>query len=562
MTQVLGVLESTVYRKASAVPKLGLLVILEPWHRVFLRNLRDVLWPRRQPPLRLTSRPGRFWPDVFVTPRLPWRRFSESAFYHVAVFLAMWGAAQVWPRPQVADRPVFNRSDVIYYDASEYLPPLDTGGEHIYLPEKGDPEYASQPIISVPPESDNHTQTIVTPPDVKLTHDVPLPNIVAWSPTPVAVPLAATARSTAEMKLPALPTTVVAPAPEVNDLSAARTLNAPQPAVIAPPPEVAAMSSRRLGDINIGHAEVVAPAPQLPVLEQRASAQATLGTEALAAVPPPPSVEGTANGSGRMIALGIHPAAAIGPVEPPAGNRRGTFAATPQGKPGAAGTPDVPSGGSGDGAGSSKGTNGAPPGLFVGAGPNPADQSSVAGHGHGNGTGGDSQSWRSSNPALMANATPPRVTSVPRRSSEITGSQPDELARKVFGDRKFYSMTLNMPNLNSAGGSWVIRFAELKVSENEDHGELVAPVATQKVDPAYPIELMRQNVQGTVTLYAVIRGDGSVSDVRVLRGADERLDRYASVALSRWHFLPATKNGSTVALEAVVTIPFRIRQRF
>jgi hypothetical protein len=25
--------------------------------------------------------------------------------------------------------------------------------------------------------------------------------------------------------------------------------------------------------------------------------------------------------------------------------------------------------------------------------------------------------------------------------------------RAVFGDRKFYSLTLNMPNLNSAGGT-------------------------------------------------------------------------------------------------------------
>jgi protein TonB len=116
-------------------------------------------------------------------------------------------------------------------------------------------------------------------------------------------------------------------------------------------------------------------------------------------------------------------------------------------------------------------------------------------------------------------------------------------------------MTLNMPNLNSAGGSWVIRFAELKGNDTE--GELTAPVATQKVDPAYPMELMRRNVQGTVTLYAVIRNDGSVSNVRVLRGVDDRLDQYARAALANWHFRPATRNGNAVDLEAVVLIPFK-----
>jgi TonB family protein len=116
-------------------------------------------------------------------------------------------------------------------------------------------------------------------------------------------------------------------------------------------------------------------------------------------------------------------------------------------------------------------------------------------------------------------------------------------------------MTLNMPNFNSAGGSWVIRFAEL--NENGDKGDLTAPAATQKVDPAYPMELMRQNVQGTVTLAAVIRSDGSVGDVRVLRGVDDRLDGYARVALARCRFRPATKNGTPVDLDAVVMIPFK-----
>jgi TonB family protein len=130
-----------------------------------------------------------------------------------------------------------------------------------------------------------------------------------------------------------------------------------------------------------------------------------------------------------------------------------------------------------------------------------------------------------------------------------------ELERKVFGYRKVYAMTLNVPNLNSAGGSWVMHFVELKDADKE--GELVAPVATQEVDPGYPLELMRQNVQGTVILSAVIQSNGAVGDVRILRGVDDRLDQYASAALSRWRFRPAMKNGDAVALQTVVMIPFR-----
>ncbi len=162
----------------------------------------------------------------------------------------------------------------------------------------------------------------------------------------------------------------------------------------------------------------------------------------------------------------------------------------------------------------------------------------------------------SDNSRLMADATPPRVSSTPPHSlSEVSPDKATDVDRWIFGAKKFYAMTLNMPNLNSAGGSWVIRFAEL--NPNEAKGDLTAPEATQKVDPAYPLELMRRNVQGTVTLYAVIRNDGSVSDVRVLRGVDDQLDQYARTALAHWHFRPATKNGAPVDLEAVVMIPFK-----
>jgi protein TonB len=157
----------------------------------------------------------------------------------------------------------------------------------------------------------------------------------------------------------------------------------------------------------------------------------------------------------------------------------------------------------------------------------------------------------------MAKVTPPRVTSSPHRQAEAAaGNAESEVEKKVFGDRKFYSMTLNMPNLNSAGGSWIIHFAEQGEEQSKSEGALAAPTVTAVSDPAYPLELMKQHVQGTVTLYAVIGTDGAVSNVRVLNGIDDRLDQYACEALGRWHFRPASKNGNPVALEAVVKIPF------
>lgn len=147
-----------------------------------------------------------------------------------------------------------------------------------------------------------------------------------------------------------------------------------------------------------------------------------------------------------------------------------------------------------------------------------------------------------------------------RAASPVSEDKITELDRQVFRGKRVYGRTLNMPNLNSSTGSWVIKFAELDGGRKD--GELLEPVATEKSDPGYPLELMRANVHGMVTLYAVIHADGKVSDIRVLNSADERLDGYAAKALARWKFVPAERAGKPVALEAVVEIPFRARRSF
>jgi protein TonB len=120
-------------------------------------------------------------------------------------------------------------------------------------------------------------------------------------------------------------------------------------------------------------------------------------------------------------------------------------------------------------------------------------------------------------------------------------------------------MRLSMPNLSSAMGSWIIRFAELhSTGAGPVRDELSAPEPIRKVDPAYPASMVADRVEGVVVLYAIIRSDGTVSEVRVLEGFDERLDENARAALEQWRFRPGTKNGVPVDVEAVVRVPFRV----
>jgi len=565
-----------------SAPVLQLLVELPSWPQVFFDNLRDLVFPRRLPPLELRSAPAPFWPDVLVKRRLPWNRFLESALCHLIAIELVIAATHFFAlQPHAMPRPSFDHAQIVYSQPSEYLPPIDTRSAHAPKPVKADPELSRQPIISLPAEPDNRSQTIVAPPNIKLKHDVALPNIVAWSdkvekPRLAIPPVPLTPAAEITRIAPQLETSVVAPAPDASrlthrrdspnlqtavvapppDLRASRTavLDAPEPAVIAPPPSV--QNTARRGDINIGRSSVIAPAPQLAVSEQRAVAggRSRGAAGAMQVVAPPPSLSasgpsGQSFGSrGRTIALNLHPTVGA-PPDPPAGNRRGAFAATPDGHAGASGSPGAAGhdGSRENGNGSSrKGTGDLPAGLYVGAAAKP---SPVAGD------PAKGASTTSVSPNLIASVRPPRATSE-RPMQPADASKLTEQERVVFGNRKFYSLTLNMPNLNSAGGSWVIRFAEMKQDPKAPAADISQPVATRKVDPAYPTQLMHENVSGTVILYAVIHADGTVGGVRVLRGVDARLDQFAGQALTQWRFEPATKNGAPVDVEATFHIPF------
>jgi TonB family protein len=488
--------------------------------------------------------------DVFVQQPLPWGRFLQSTLLHAAALGLIVTLSLVWLRQQrILNLAAFDRSSLVTYTPDEYLPPLDTGASEAQKAQKADPVYAKQPILSVPREADNRSQTIVVPPDLKLDHDVPLPNIIATGAIAPAAPLDATRASLTRVVAPEAQ--VVAPPPEVA-FAPDRVLRAALKSdVIGPPPDLTQTATQstkgHVGPVNIGPSEVVAPAPQLTLAEQHSLAArggGRLPGGGVQPVGPPPSVAATGTGAnGRLIALGIDPVAPTGPVAVPAGNRRGTFAANPQGKPGASGAPDL-AGSKSDakgGAFKTRGNGSLPSGLRVGA----ADSDGASGS-----NGGREMASLSSSEA--------------KPGARVASALPDDKItdedRKVFGGKRVYGRTLNMPNLNSSTGSWVIKFAELDGGKKD--GELLEPVAMEKSDPGYPLELMRANVHGMVTLYAVIHADGKVGEIRVLYSADQRLDAYAAKALARWKFVPAERAGKAVALEAVVEIPFRARRNF
>jgi len=61
-----------------------------------------------------------------------------------------------------------------------------------------------------------------------------------------------------------------------------------------------------------------------------------------------------------------------------------------------------------------------------------------------------------------------------------------------------------------------------------------------------------------VVLYGHIRPDGTLSELKVLRGVDPRNDQAALEAFRRWHFAPASRSGAPVPVEILVGIPAKL----
>jgi len=562
---------------------LTFLITSQARFRSFFGNFAEVVgFARpREANLHLEIPSGEFWPDVFVPTGMAWRSLLHSLVYHGIVIAAIGWLSQVpWQQPRLR-RSFSDHSHVVFYHVSEYLPQIQGQSRRSRIRQKGDLRQARQEVLSVPPESDNRSQTIITPPDVKLRAQIDLPNLVAWTPVPSTVPLPASMR---RLKSPilkdALVSAAIALVPEVQRSAPASRPMIARPDIVAPSPAAALIPSphfqqtfeaaikpppppitRKLDGINFPlNFEPTIAAPKLSVPETQVKS-----SDAAASQPPPteelqagqtrqaaqssPDVGGlkSSTSAGQMIALGLDPSVPGSAIEMPNGNRRGTFSAGPNGRPEASGTPELVGGGKSAGAGK-EGDPTAPQGIRISPGPGSISMEAAVASGP----------TTLASRGLIAAAMMPGIHNLPsRRPPEHVNDAPD-VETAIFGPKRFYSMTLNMPNLNSAGGSWIIRFAELK---EDRQGELIAPIATEKVDPAYPAELMRTHVEGTVTLYAVIHSDGKISDVRVLRGIDERLDAFARNALARCRFRPATKNGNAVALEAVFRIPFQASKR-
>ena len=484
-----------------------------------------------------------FFKDAWVEKRFPRRAVVAAALWHL-VFIVL-------PKPDLSGPqhfPQFDNTVLTWSGPIDDLPLLEVRGHKPKPTPRNEPEkppppagadafHPRQRIFTDPARPNHPRQTLINPqapPEAPKLLPV-LPNIVEIAPS----------------TMPARPKI------EISD----KVLKSLRPHerraksidVNAPAPDVQ-NSQVRPADLSIAATQSV---PARPKLEINAGAVPRLATRnqtgEIAAAPEMAAAQAASNGApSTLIALSATPGPAV-PVAPPEGNLAARIAISPEGRqhgtPGGAANGNVTSNG---GAGSGKSdigvsiSGGNPKSTVSGlGGSKPKLDLSVA-KPNASGANGDAPS------------DPPPVRTAPPNFADLApGAKPEA----IFASKRVYTVHVNMPNLSSATGSWILNFSELQNDGRRVADEVSSPQPLRKVDPKYPPTLIAEHVEGEVVLYAVIRKDGSVDSIQLVKGIDEQLDANAMHAFAQWKFQPAEKHGQTIDLEAIVHIPFRAPAR-
>jgi TonB family protein len=85
------------------------------------------------------------------------------------------------------------------------------------------------------------------------------------------------------------------------------------------------------------------------------------------------------------------------------------------------------------------------------------------------------------------------------------------------------------------------------------------PEETARVVPRYPMIARRAGIQGPVVVRGIVRRDGTIDNVEVIKDLPYGLGEAASEAVGQWHFRPATYRGEPIDVYYTVTVNFRLQ---
>ena len=85
------------------------------------------------------------------------------------------------------------------------------------------------------------------------------------------------------------------------------------------------------------------------------------------------------------------------------------------------------------------------------------------------------------------------------------------------------------------------------------------PEEIDRAIPRYPAGARRAGVQGPVVIRGIVRRDGSIDNLEIIKDLPYGLGDEARRAVSRWRFRPATFRGEPIDVYYTVTVNFRLQ---
>jgi protein TonB len=433
-----------------------------------------------------------------------------------------------------------------------------------------------QTILSVPVKLTHPRQTLIQPdaPAKAPTIVEQMPNIVQWSAPQLQRPQIQYSTSESKPELRQVRQRAVAAPQIAENAKNTEMLDIAQPkdlklAPPAPIPSAAvimqrhatrheAMAAPQVTEstkgalVNVAETMDVNLAPPAPVPSNSAVAARHRAAPQVGAAPE--VANGNSADTRKLIALSADPAPPRPEVSVPKGNLAANVAVSPDSAKAGA-----PNGSGHDTAGAkAANTNGDSMAAISISGPAAKPSSTSGGPIQtGNITPHLNLSMRPT--AQSESAAAHAVQTGPANVAALApGAPPEQLL-----SGKIFSMHVSTPNTTSTRGSWAVSFSQLGADPRpttKPDDTLSGPEPIYTVDPKYPQETMTEHISGEVVLYAIIRKDGSVDSVQLVRGLDPRLDKAAIEAFTQWKFRPGSRAGVPVDIEAVIHVPFEYRQ--
>ena len=429
---------------------------------------------------------------------------------------------------------------IVWYKLSERLPDVTPpAGKHDVRPLRAKAKF-DQNIVAGPRDTDRPPQLIFAPaPEIAPAKALPLPNIVAIAPSrPPALPFTAPpVKAPTPQRTPTLPDApdVKAPALALATPHIVQRFTPPKapkltlpsdPAPLPAAPEVGVAGANPSATVSLPRQpeKFVAPA-------RRAAAQE--GPATIAAPPPVLAASGSMPTEATLAIAGLDPDKSTEVPAPP-GSVKGGFSGGPKPQPtGGEGTPsgallEIPSLTIQGGA-----KNPQPPVMVARVSPTSPEGLAAALH-------------AARGPVPAGGPPVPGL----RRAIGI----PDARMR----GRQVYTMAVQIPNLTSYSGSWMVWFASREADIADAAVELHPPLPLHMVSARYIHTAEEDHIEGKVRLWGVIGKDGHVGEISLIQPLDARLDKRAQEALGKWLFQPAVRNGVPIEVDAVFEIPFKL----